>query len=199
MLSQGSFSSFIAKIRVGDEGAAREMVDQFEQIIRCEVRLRLDDFRLRRIFDSMDISQSVLKSFFMRARSGHFEIESTEQLVGLLTQMTRNKLATEVRTQRAGRRDFRLMAATPVEDIAVVSTSPSPDRQSLDRDLLASVRRRFTEEECRIADLRAEGWEWPEIASQLGGSPGGRRMQLTRAVNRVATDLRLDDDQNARK
>ena len=112
--------------------------------------------------------------------------------------MTRIKLATEVRCQRAGRRDFRLTAKVPVEEMAVASSHPSPDRQSLDRDLVASIRRRFTAEECQIADLRAEGWEWPEIASQLGGSPGARRMQLTRAVNRVATDLRLDDDPPAR-
>ena len=80
-------------------------------MIRREVRLRLDDHRLYRVFDSMDISQSVLTSFFARASTGQFDLETPEQLVRLLIQMTRNKLAFQVRRQRARRRDGRLTDA----------------------------------------------------------------------------------------
>jgi len=70
MPSAGSFESFIKRIRAGDEDAARELIGGFEGIIRREVRLRLEDRRLLRVFDSMDISQSVLASFFAGASSG---------------------------------------------------------------------------------------------------------------------------------
>jgi ECF sigma factor len=197
MSSQGSFSSFIARIRAGDEDAARELVGRFEAIIRREVRLRLSDHQLRRIFDSLDISQSVLTSFFARARSGHFELETPEQLVKLLVRMTRIKLAFQVRTQRACRRDSRLTLAVPVEEIAVASRTPGPSQLAAAHDLIDAVRLRLGEEERQLADLRAEGWEWSEIAGRLGGSPQARRMQLARAVHRVAKALRLDDDRDA--
>jgi len=149
---------------------------------------------LLRIFDSWDISQSVLTSFFARARAGGFELESPEQLVKLLIRMTRNKLALQVRRQRAGRRDSRLTLATRVDEIEIASTTPEPSQLASDHDLIDTFRLRLGEEERRIADLRAEGWEWSEIAARLGGSPQARRMQLARAVNRVARTLKLDDD-----
>ena len=35
--------------------------------------------------------------------------------------------------------------------------------------------------------------DWAEIARQLGGTPDGRRMQLTRALDRVSGELGLED------
>jgi hypothetical protein len=43
-----------------------------------------------------------------------------------------------------------------------------------------------------LADLRGQGHDWAEIALQLGGTPDGRRMQLTRALNRVGDALGLE-------
>ncbi len=191
MIGPGSFHSFIAKVRGGDEGAARELVLNYEKVIRREVHLRMDDHRLSRIFDSMDISQSVLTSFFARASTGHFDIETPEQLVSLLLQMTRNKVAFQVRRQRASRRDSRLTDSRPVDELEVASHSPGPSELASDHDMIAVVRNRLGEEERRLADLRAEGWEWPEIADRLGGTAQARRVQLARAVSRVARSLKL--------
>jgi ECF sigma factor len=196
MLENVSFDSFIELIRAGDEDAARELVRRFEGIIRREVRLRLDDRRLSRVFDSIDISQSVLMSFFARASSGHFEIESSDQLIRLLIGMARNKLAFQVRRQHARRRDSRMIANERVDDLHVASTMPGPCELASKEDLINTVRLRLGEEERELADLRAAGWEWPEIATRLGGSPRARRMQLTRAVHRVVKTLRLDDDRH---
>jgi ECF sigma factor len=194
MLENLPFDSFIKLIRAGDQDAARELVRRFEGVIRREVRLRLGDRRLFRVFDSIDISQSVLTSFFARASTGQFDIESPEQLIRLLIGITRNKLAFHVRWQHARRRDSRLNIETRVDDLAVVSATPGPSELASKEDLINSVRLRLGEEERQLADLRAAGWEWPEIARRLGGSPRARRMQLTRAVHRVAKTLRLDDD-----
>jgi RNA polymerase sigma-70 factor (ECF subfamily) len=196
-VNTGSFDEFIARIRAGDDEAARELVRRFEGVIRREVRLRLDDRRLLRVFDSMDISQSVLTSFFSRAGLGQFEIETPEQLVRLLIGMTRNKLAFQVRRERARRRDSRLNEARRVDDMQVVSATPGPSQLASDHDLIEAVRGRLDDEERQLADLRAEGWEWAEIAARLGGSPQGRRMQLSRAVHRVAKSLKLDDERHA--
>src|SRR5260221_3136505 len=60
---------------------------------RRAIRFRLADTNLARLLDSMDICQSVLASFFLRAAAGQFDIEQPQQLVKLLVAMARNKLA----------------------------------------------------------------------------------------------------------
>jgi hypothetical protein len=60
--------------------------------------------------------------------------------------------------------------------------------------LLHSFHQRLTPEERQLAELRAQGREWPDIAAQVGGTPSGRRKQLTRAINRVARELGLEEE-----
>ena len=53
-------------------------------------------------------------------------------------------------------------------------------------------RSRLSEEEKQLAEQRALGRSWKEIAAELGGSPDSMRMQLGRAIDRVAQEMRLD-------
>src|SRR5262245_55372827 len=94
-----AFSDFIRRVRAGDEQAAADLVRRFEPLIRREVRLRLEDRRLGRLFDSMDVCQSVLASFFVRTAAGQYDLDQPGQLVKLLVQMARNKLASAARRQ----------------------------------------------------------------------------------------------------
>jgi RNA polymerase sigma factor (sigma-70 family) len=57
------------------------------------------------------------------------------------------------------------------------------------RELLDDVRRRLSPDERRLADLRAEGWEWAEIAARLGITAEACRKQLARALARVEAQL----------
>ena len=71
------------------------------------------------------------------------------------------------------------------------------DGKSIDisgRELLQQVRERLSKEERQLADLRGQGYEWAEIAAQVGGTAHARRMQLARAANRVARRLGLDGE-----
>src|SRR5262249_31129664 len=67
MSEHDSFGDFLRRLRAGDEQAAVELVQRYERVIRREARLRLTDPRLGRLVDSVDICQSVLASFFVRA------------------------------------------------------------------------------------------------------------------------------------
>src|SRR5438105_12006855 len=80
---QQEFDELILRVRKGDADAARDLVEQFEAMIRRVVRYRLADSRLRAAFDSMDVCQSVLGSFFVRAANGEYEIDGPEQLTHL--------------------------------------------------------------------------------------------------------------------
>src|SRR5262249_31237363 len=53
-------TEWLRRVRAGERAAAAELVRRYEPQIRLEVRLRLRDRRLRRLFDSTDICQSVL-------------------------------------------------------------------------------------------------------------------------------------------
>jgi RNA polymerase sigma factor (sigma-70 family) len=185
----------IARLRAGDAQAAAEFVREYEPVIRSRVRvwLRMQDERLRRVFDSMDICQSVLASFFVRATSGQFDLEQPEQLLGLLVQMARHKLTNQIQKQQAQRRDIRRVHGQGLDAVEVPASDASPSEWCAGQELLQEFRKRLSDEERRIADMRAEGHGWPAIAAELGGTPDARRVQLARGLDRVAEELGLDD------
>jgi RNA polymerase sigma-70 factor (ECF subfamily) len=195
MSDQNMFTDFIRRIRAGDEQAATELVRRYEPIIRRTVRLKLEDPGLSRLFDSMDVCQSVLASFFVRAAAGQYDLKRPEQLINLLVTMTRNKLATAARRQHRQRRDYRRAVSDGTDTLAnVADTSPSPSEQVEYQELLSRFRQGLSDEERAIADLRNQGLAWSEVAARLGGEGQARRMQFNRAVKRVARELGLDDD-----
>jgi RNA polymerase sigma-70 factor (ECF subfamily) len=195
MSEPNPFSELIRRVRAGDERAAEELVHKYEPLIRREVRLRLSDHRLERVFDSMDVCQSVLASFFVRTAAGQYEMDRPEQLVRLLVRMARNKLASAAREQHRQRRDVRRVAPDGADALrGVVGDTPSPSRCVAGKELLEQFRAALSDEERRLADLRAEGHAWAEIAARLGGTPEARRAQLSRAVGRAAKALGLDED-----
>jgi RNA polymerase sigma factor (sigma-70 family) len=192
MADDNTFADFLGRIRAGDEQAAAELVRRYESAVRVEVRMRLADSRLRRVFDSMDLCQSVLASFFVRAAAGQYDLERPAQLVRLLVTIARNKVAYQARRQQAQRRDQRRNVAADREGWEPAGAEPSPSRVVSGRELLAELRRRLTPEELRVADLRAEGQQWAEIAATLGGTAQARRRQLARALDRVAAQVNLE-------
>src|SRR5688572_5193627 len=100
MAAETPFDSLVARLRAGDAEAAAELVRHYEPAIRAAVRGRMADTRLRRLFDSMDVCQTVLASFFARAALGQYELNSADDLVRLLVSMARNKLAKQVTRHR---------------------------------------------------------------------------------------------------
>jgi RNA polymerase sigma factor (sigma-70 family) len=190
MSEDDSFAEFIRRIRAGDNQAARELVERYEPVIRREVRLRLRDQRLASRFDWTDVCQSVMASFFVRAAAGQYELEQPDHLLRLLVVMTRNKVTKQVRRNSADRRDYRrLEPRDPAYLDGRLAEVPNPSRLIAGRELLEELRRRLSEEERRLADLRADGCEWAEIAAELGGTPQARRKQLARALDRVEQQL----------
>lgn len=190
---RADFGDLVRRVRAGDDQAAAELVRQYEPAVRLEVRLRLRDSRLRRNLDSLDVCQSVLASFFVRAAAGQYDLEGPGQLLKLLVTIVRNKVASRARREQAECRDHRRIDPGAVEALEVVDAAPGPSRLAAAKELLHEFRRRLTEEERRLADLRAEGHAWTEIAAEMGGTPDGRRMQLSRAAQRVGRLLGLDD------
>jgi RNA polymerase sigma-70 factor (ECF subfamily) len=131
----------------------------------------------------------VLGSFFVRAVTGQFELDTPEDLLKLLATMVRNKISNLARHEQAECRDARRVSGGAVEDEAGHEATPS--RHASARELLEEVRRRLSDEERMLLDLRQEGLDWAAIASRAGGTAEGRRKQLGRAVERLGEELGL--------
>jgi RNA polymerase sigma-70 factor (ECF subfamily) len=186
-----SFADLLSRVRAGDSAAATDLVRQYEAELRRAVRVRLTDPRLRRVLDTMDVCQSVLANFFIRVVSGEFDLSRPEQLLHLLVAMARNKILDKVRRQTTRKRDQRRNEADAALE-GVPDRAPDPARVVAGQDLLAEVRRLLTDDERFLADQRAEGREWPDIARELGAQPDALRKKLSRALDRVVTRLGLE-------
>jgi RNA polymerase sigma-70 factor (ECF subfamily) len=187
-----AFRQLINRVRAGDPDAATQLVREYEPEIRRAVRVRLTDPALRRVLDSLDICQSVLGNFFARAAAGQFDLDRPQQLLKLLVTMARNRLRDQVRKQRARRRDNRRLEGGARALEAVHAMGATPSHIVAGRELLEEVRTRLADEERYLADQRALGREWAELAAELGERPDALRKRLARALDRILKELGLD-------
>jgi RNA polymerase sigma-70 factor (ECF subfamily) len=193
MSADGAFRELIQRVRGGDPEAAAELVRLYEPEIRRFGRMRLTDAHLRRTVDLSDILQSVLLNFFVRAANGQFELEKPEQLINLLKTMAQNKLV-----DRARRESVR---KTQDVDANVLASQAGPDGTPssivAQEELLQEACRRMTPEELQLAERRARGWTWQEIAAEIGRTAEAARKIWERAKKRVRRELGLDGDFHA--
>jgi RNA polymerase sigma factor (sigma-70 family) len=191
-MSESSFAELIARIRQGDQQAAVELVRVYEPVIRRAIRFRLTNASMRNALDSMDICQSVLGSFFVRAASGQYQLDRPEDLQKLLTAMARNKLKMQVRKQHTQRRDQRRVDAGTDPD-TLATTDASASQHLAAHELLQQVHARLSPEEHTLVEWRQQGLEWADIAQRLGGNPEALRKKLVRALDRVAVEMGMEE------
>ncbi len=193
MAEGNSFRELMARVRAGDDAAARELMRTYEPTIRRTIRIRLADPRLRRVLDSTDICQSVFGSFFVRAALGQYDLDDPQQLLRLLVNMSRKKLIDHERRERAARRDFRRTQAAGALEYELPAREGTPSQEVAAQELLREVRKRLSPDERRLAEQRAAGRDWAGIAADEGDSPEALRKKLGRAVDRVVQELGLDE------
>jgi RNA polymerase sigma factor (sigma-70 family) len=187
------FQDLIRRVRAGEQDAAAEFVRLYEPAIRRAARIRMLDPRLSPLLDSVDIMQSVFTSFFVRAALGQYELDQPQQVLSLLVSMSRKKLADFARKQAAARRDYRRTSAVGPRQGQFVDTNADPGQQVATQELVQEFRKRLTAEERELAELRALGQNWGEIAAARGESSEALRKKLSRAVTRISEDLGLDE------
>ena len=191
-MSDVSFVSLIERVRAGDQDAAALLVERFAPAVRRAVRFRLTDPRLRTLFDSMDVFQSAMASFFVRAAAGQYEVATPEQLVSLLTTMARNKLASLARRERVRFAVHPSTDASQDDLSAAVSSEPDPALVASARELCQNALDRMTAEERELLELRGQGNAWDAIAQARQSTPVALRKQLSRALDRVLQEVGLE-------
>lgn len=194
MSDESEFAEWIARVRHGDADAAAELVRRYERAVRVAIRVRLTDPQMRRQFDSMDVYQSVMFSFFVRAAAGQFELIEPGQLIGLLVKMAQNKLYMQIRRHGQQKRDAGRAVEWDETLAPVADPQPGPATIAAAREQLSALMNQLSPAEQAIARRRAEGHSWAEIAAELGETPQAVRMRLTRAIARIAPAVGLDDE-----
>jgi RNA polymerase sigma-70 factor (ECF subfamily) len=188
-----AFDDLLRRVRAGDQAAAAQLVQEYEPVIRRVVRIQLRDARLRRHLDSLDICQSVLGSFFVRAALGQYDLRTPQELVKLLSRIARHKVADQVKRHQRDCRDHRRVASGSPAERPLAAAQTSPSEQVAYQELLDEFRQRLSQEERQLAEQRALGRGWEEIAADQGGRPEALRKKLTRAVDRISRELGLEE------
>ena len=167
----------------------------YETELRLYVRFQLRNPEIRRLFDSLDVMQSVLAGFFAKLYAGNLKAADPRQVLTLLKLMVRHKVADKAKYLAAARRTggFRNQYVL-AEGSAVTDPNPGPVDVAVNEDLVSVVRDRLTPDHRIVLDHRIRGRGWAEIAGELGVTQDAIRKSFGRAVDRVATDLGLSTD-----
>src|SRR5262249_32437902 len=129
-----------------------------------------------------------------RGAWGQCELEEREQVLSLLVSMSRKKLADYARRQAAACRDYRRTTPGERGKRQPAAADVDPGRQVATKELVEEFRKRLSPEERELAELRALGRDWGEIAAGRGESSEALRKKLSRAVSRISLDLGLTED-----
>ena len=113
---------------------------------------------ITRVADPSDIYQSVMASFFIRAALGQYDLSGPAQLTALLKKIAKNKVADLARSPDY-RRGLVPIALPGQSGIEIVDPATGPASQAMWKDLLEEARKRFTEDERKVSDLRDAGLE----------------------------------------
>jgi RNA polymerase sigma-70 factor, ECF subfamily len=173
MAGSDSFSDVMARLRAGDEAAAREV---FQRFVGKLIRLAHDQFDavLRRKVDPEDVVQSAYKSFFLRYGAGKLEVENWGNLWSLLTMITLRKCLDRVEYHRAGCRDVQREAPAQPDAEATapwweaVAREPTPEEAAILVDTVEQLLRDLQAEERPILEMSLQGYTTQEITERLG-------------------------------
>src|SRR6516225_8769516 len=167
-----SFAEFLARLRGGDDAAARELFGRFaHQLIA--LALRHIEVGLRHKVDPEDVVQSVYKSFFVRYGDGNLDVVNWNSLWGLLTLITVRKCAERVAYHRAECRDAAREVSPPAgEDVAPwlepLGREPTPLEAAVLSETVEQLFAGLDEEERPVLELSLQGYTTREISERLG-------------------------------
>ena len=187
------FGSIVARAVGGDVEAGQILLKEFSSVIARELRTQRRFQSLHTRLDSSDIAQSVWRSFFSAVVGGNAIFRESAEVAAYLAKLTRNKIESQLRRHRASKRDIRkTMNANDLE--FTEEGIKSPFQIATTFEFLQAVIRQLTPDERRIAQRRAEGATWEELAAELGSTADAIRKRHVRTAERITKELGSDDD-----
>jgi RNA polymerase sigma-70 factor, ECF subfamily len=171
-MAGSSFGDVMARLRAGDQAAAREIFQRFvEKLIR--LARRKFDAALRRKVDPEDAVQSAYKSFFLRYGEGKLEVTDWNNLWGVLTMITLRKCLDRVEYHRAKRRDVQREAVDQPGSPGTapwweaVAREPTPDEAAVLTETVEQLLNGLKEDERPVLEMSLQGYTTQEISAHL--------------------------------
>lgn len=181
-MTSPELQEFLAILRSSDQQTIESLLNRLDPALRRIIRLRLADPRLRRVLDTADVFQSLLKDFLFQNHRDPSPAEAAAGLSAYLSAAVRYKIHTKLRKERRH-------LGTLTDDSRLVSSEMSAARQVEHREFIEAVRQRLSDDRRFLFDLTARGLTWTEISHKLGGKPDALRMRLRRAIADALREL----------
>jgi len=180
--SDPEFTGLIALARQGDESAWFALVGEYEPRLQ-KIAYKMLGRNLRQEVDGADLVQLVHWSLWKGLRLGKFDLARRECLFALSYKILRHKVS---RLWRNLERKRRLASGAAVtaswrdDQNPEVAPAGDPGCRVLADDEFERLSRILTKAECRLIELKLQGYNTSEAARLLGKDPNTVRVALKR-------------------
>src|SRR6476661_8208380 len=147
----------MARLRSGEDAAAREVFERFAGRLVALARGRFNRLLARKV-DPEDVVQSAFKSFFVRHREGKLHVGDCDGLWNLLTLITLRKCADRAEYFSAERRDAAREASGPAAWLAALDRQPRPEEAVVLAETVECLFRDVSARERPILELSLQGY-----------------------------------------
>lgn len=181
-------------LRRSDEAILREFYERYDGALHLIVRRRLSPAFLQR-FDSDDVVQSTLRTFFRRVQTGNVEMQQGQRLWNLLCAIALTKLREKIRfhsrLRRAIQRECSLQRPEGTVDLGTELAVPDggPSTEVDFADAFDVILQSLDEKDRLLIDLRLQGRSNKEAADELAVSERTVQRMLTRLAERFESLL----------
>ncbi|AGA27976.1 RNA polymerase sigma factor [Singulisphaera acidiphila] len=158
------FGALMARLRAGDEAAAREFYERWVWRLMGLTRARLGRSIVVKE-DPQDIVQSVYRSFFRRYGAGHFQVEDWHDVWALLVTIVLRKCANRRQFYAAECRTLKRETATGLDDRA--ADDPTPEDEAMLAEMVQRLLLSFPPAERAVVELSLQGYTVKEIGKCL--------------------------------
>jgi RNA polymerase sigma factor (sigma-70 family) len=159
--------------------AVEQVIARLEPWLRRVIHVRLQGSRLRRVADTGDVFQSLMKDLISRPTGP--QSSGVRSLRPYLLGAVQNKIRSRLRKERRN--------AGSLERYELPSAEPEPADVVATREFVEAVRSRLCDEDRRLFEFRRQGSSWAEVAQAAGGQPDALRMRLRRSLAAAVLDL----------
>lgn len=186
-----SDSSLLRQLQRGNSEAARHLYERYVRRLRALALSRTPDNLAGRL-DADDIVQSVFRTFLQRARHGHYNVPTGEDLWGLLLVITLNKIRSLHDFHQAAKRDVRQTTSLNDDEVVQVSLQQDDAQQKMLHLAIQEALETLAPDLKSVVELRLEGHEVADIARVLGRSKRTVERILQEALRRMRVVLETD-------
>jgi RNA polymerase sigma-70 factor (ECF subfamily) len=163
-----TFTGIMARLRTGEDAAAREVFERFAARLVAMARGRFNRLLTRKVVPE-DVVQPAFKSFFVRHRAGKLDVGGWDGLWNLLTLITLRKCADRAENFLAERRDAAREASGPYDAdgsgawLVALDRQPRPEEAVILAETVEHLLRDVSAHERPVLEMSLQGYTAPEM------------------------------------